>query len=161
MNANNNNFSLLRNKEINRLGPDYIVPMFYSTYKVHEKMKSFDAYEDESYIHTNVQLWKRPTDFVHKFCNLRILKEYTCQYCILGIESFQKHRSTIDEAYKDSTNDFLVLDNSGNKDALCFFLDTMHYSRMKCYSLKHSSNDELRKYFHILYKTCPTTIVLD
>jgi len=161
MNANNNNFSLLRNREINRLGPDYIVPMFYSTYKVHEKMKIFDAYEDESYIHTNVQLWKRPADFIHKFCNLRIRKEYKRQYCILGIETFQKHRSTIEEAYKDPTNDFLVLDGSGNKDALCFFLDTLHYSRMKCYSLEHASKEELIKYFHLLYKSCPTTIVLE
>ena len=48
MNNNNNNFSLIRNSEINRLGPKYIYPQFFHKYKVHDKMKQLNAYEDEN-----------------------------------------------------------------------------------------------------------------
>ena len=40
MNDNINNFSLIRNSEINRLGPYWIRPMFYELYKVNDIMKS-------------------------------------------------------------------------------------------------------------------------
>ena len=39
MNNDNNNFSLIRNEEINRLGPQWIQPRFFNTYKVNEVMK--------------------------------------------------------------------------------------------------------------------------
>ena len=57
MNDNNNNFSLIRNREINRLGPQFIVPQFYTMYQVHDKMKEKNAYEDEKYINNPNKLW--------------------------------------------------------------------------------------------------------
>ena len=53
MNDNNNNFSLIRNGEINRIGPNYISPIFYEQFKINERMKEMDAHEDEKYIHMN------------------------------------------------------------------------------------------------------------
>ena len=50
MNDSNNNFSLIRNAEINRIGPNYISPMYYKIMSINEKMKMFNAYEDEKYI---------------------------------------------------------------------------------------------------------------
>jgi glycosyltransferase involved in cell wall biosynthesis len=161
MNANNNNFSLIRNSEINRIGPHFIVPQFYTMYKVHEKMKELDAHEDETYVYNCLQIWKRPDNYVHKYCNLRILEDYTCQYCILGINAFEKNLSAIYEAYKNPKHDFILLDGFGNKEALCFFLDAKQMTRMKCYSLENTPKHELLHYFNRLYKTCSNTIVFE
>ena len=68
MNDNNNNFSLIRGSEINRIGPKYISPMFYSKYDVHSIMKNNDAYEDEHYIHNHSKIWER-TSYKHKYYN--------------------------------------------------------------------------------------------
>jgi glycosyltransferase involved in cell wall biosynthesis len=43
MNDSNNNFSLIRNSEINRIGPNYISPIYYEYLNVHETMKQNDA----------------------------------------------------------------------------------------------------------------------
>ena len=59
MNDGGNNFSNIRNAEINRLGPKYISPMFYEKYNVHNKMKECNAYEDEIYIVNHSPIWKR------------------------------------------------------------------------------------------------------
>ena len=66
MNDGGNNFSNIRNSEINRLGPQYISPMFYKKYEVHDKMKALGAYEDESYIQNQSQIWKRGDKYQHK-----------------------------------------------------------------------------------------------
>jgi glycosyltransferase involved in cell wall biosynthesis len=46
INNNENNFSLIRNREINRIGPYFISPMFYDRFKINEHMKTLDAHED-------------------------------------------------------------------------------------------------------------------
>ena len=56
MNNNNNNFSLIRNKEINRIGPNYISPIYYKTFNIDEKMRELDAYEDEKYKINNIPI---------------------------------------------------------------------------------------------------------
>ena len=69
MNANNNNFSLIRNAEINRIGPQYISPMFFDRYKVNDKMKELDAFEDESYNWEHSKLWREK---IHTLTNFAI-----------------------------------------------------------------------------------------
>ena len=60
MNDDNNNFSLIRNGEINRLGPFGLDLMFYEMYKVNDLFKQRGAYEDEKYIEKDMtQIWKR------------------------------------------------------------------------------------------------------
>ena len=65
-NDDGNNFSSIRNSEINRIGPKYISPMFYKKYGVHDKMKDLDAYEEESYITNHSPIWKRGEKYQHK-----------------------------------------------------------------------------------------------
>lgn len=159
MNEGNNNFSLIRNKEINRLGPKFIVPQFYKMYDVHGKMKELGAYENEDYITKHKQIWKR-TNYVHKYCNMRIQYDYDTQYCIVGLEQFYKNLELLKEAYKNNRNDFILLEGNDNKDALCKILDDMNFDRMKCYSMPNTPNEELISYFHNLYKSCEKTIIL-
>jgi hypothetical protein len=160
MNENNNNFSLIRNREINRLGPQYIVPQFYNMYKVNDIMKQFNAHEDEKYILSHDKLWTR-NNYNHKYCNKRILYDYDTQYCILGLHAFSKNFDALKEAYANPRNDFILLDGKGDKDTLCAFLDTMNFSRMKCYSMPDTPNDQLKNYFNYLYKTCDHTIIFE
>ena len=87
MNDNNNNFSLIRNAEINRIGPEYISSIFYEKFKVHEYMKKQDAYEDEKYIYNNSKIWKREENYEHKYYNKIVNVNYNKQYCIIGIDS--------------------------------------------------------------------------
>jgi FkbM family methyltransferase len=158
MNDGNNNFSLIRNREINRLGPQFIVPQFYAMYDVHGRMKELNAYEDEK--QPRCPIWKK-TEYEHKYCNKRVLYDYDTQYCILGRSATLKHLETIRTALQNPRNDFLILDNTGTKEELCAFLDTLGLDRAKCYALPEASKDQRIAFFNRLYKTCEHTIVLD
>lgn len=160
MNENNNNFSLIRNREINRLGPQFIVPKFYNMYQVHDKMKEKDAYEDEKYIDHSSKLWTRG-EYKHKYCNQRVQYDYDMQYCIIGCTAFIKNMALLQEEYKNPRVDFLLLDGTGKTDALCQFLDSVHCSRMKCYSLPDTPADQLKKYFHDLYRCCEKVEIIE
>jgi FkbM family methyltransferase len=160
MNEGNNNFSLIRNREINRLGPQFIVPQFFDLYKVNDRMKELGAYEDEKYIVECVRLWTRD-NYEHKYCNKRVLYDYDTQYCIVGCTAFMKNFATIQEAYQNPRNDFLLLDGSGDREALCTFLDTMNCPRMKCYTIKDLPPNHLKNYFNYLYKTCESTVIIE
>lgn len=160
MNEGNNNFSLIRNREINRLGPQYIVPQFYLVYNVQDKMKEKNAHEDEKYITACDQIWKRD-QYEHKYCNTRVQYNYDKQYCIIGCTAFLKHIDQLKEAYTNPRNDFLLLDGTGDTDALCLFLDSMNMGRMKCYSLPDTPPNQLRNYFNYLYQVCKETEILE
>jgi len=160
MNDGNNNFSLIRNREINRLGPQFIVPQFYQMYKVHEKMKELDAYEEETYLHNCSKLWTRD-NYDHKYCNKRVQYDYDQEICIIGKEAFLQHREILQPLYQNPRIDFLVLDGTGNKEQLCEWLDSMNFSRMKCYSLPDTPSDQLKNYFHYLYRTCDQVTIYE
>ena len=84
MNESNNNFSLIRNEEINRIGPNFISPIYYDNFKIHEKMKELNAYEDVKYLEGCEQIWRRDTEtYTHKYCNLFVNNDYKRQYCII------------------------------------------------------------------------------
>lgn len=153
MNNNNNNFSLIRNSEINRLCPHHLFPQCYKDYKINDKMKELDAYDDPKYtwgLPGCSQVWKRH-DYVMKYCNDLISPDYTKIYCIIGAEYLNIDR--ISELYKDIKNDFLVLDNKCTNEELCKIIDDFGFSRMKCYSMTDCSTKELENYFHLIYKS--------
>ena len=160
MNDNNNNFSLIRNSEINRIGPNFLMPQFYKKYNFHEKMKELDAYEDEKYINNYSKIWLRK-DYEHKFCNIIINPDHDKQYCIIGIEYLTKYKKQIDELYKDPKNGFVVLDNRYDSEYLCNLLDHFGYDRMKCYVLNDTDRDTLRRYFNLIIKSCENTEFLE
>ena len=134
MNDNNNNFSLIRNGEINRLGPRWIQPLFYKKYGVNEVMKEKGAYENEMFInHTHPQIWKRGKDWTHKKCSITVNPDFDKQYCLLGINCLYNER--IRKLYQNPRNDFMLLDNLVNTQTLVNKLEELGYTRIKCYSL--------------------------
>jgi len=147
MNDNNNNFSLIRNSEINRIGPHHIFPQFYDMYNVNEKMKKLSAHEDEHYINNHSQIWKRE-NYTHNYCNKLINLDYDKQYCIINDNI--EHPDLI-ELYKNPKNDFIFLSNKLSHDEIFAKLDEKGFDRMKCYSMLDASEKELEKYFKFLY----------
>jgi glycosyltransferase involved in cell wall biosynthesis len=155
MNDNNNNFSLIRNGEINRIGPNYISPIFYEQLKINERMKELNAYEDEKYIHSGSKIWKRDTEtYEHKYCNKVVNLDYDKQYCIVGVDSLIANMEKITSLYKDISNDFFVIENKCELGHLQYMLDIYGFSRFKCYSLIDEAPEVLIKYFELQYKSC-------
>lgn len=162
MNNNNNNFSLIRNAEINRIGPHYISPFYYEKFNINQKMKELGAYEDEKYIQDHSKIYERDvSNYEHKYCNKVINFDYDTQYCIIGIDSLVCHMETIKELYKNVRNDFLVLENKSSLDYLQQKLDLYGFERMKCYSLIGSSKQSLINFFVMMYKSTPKYEIID
>ena len=152
MNNENNNFSLIRNAEINRIGPEYISPIYYNALDIHNKMKSLDAYEDEKYITEHPIIWQRdPQSYTHKFSNLIVNNDYKKQFCIIGIDGLIKHIDRITELYKDLENDFIVIENKCTIEYLWSRLNSLGFDRMKCYVLFDEPEERLVNYFKLCY----------
>ena len=152
MNDDGNNFSNIRNREINRIGPKYISPMFYEEYGVHNKMKDLNAYEDEKYITQHSQIWMREENYEHKKMNQQLNFDYDKQYCILN--DAIDNREIIDrlsELYKDERNDFLFLSNQLCHEKLQEKLESLGFDRMKCYSYIDCTEEQLINNFKMLY----------
>jgi glycosyltransferase involved in cell wall biosynthesis len=160
MNNENNNFSLIRNSEINRIGPKYISPLYYFRFNIHQQMKNIGAYEDEKYVHNDhTVLWKRDNNYQHNFCNLLVNNDFETQYCIIGLDALLKHIDIIKELYNyynketNLLNDFIVLENKCSIEYLWDKLDKLGFSRMKCYTLIDEPEENLIKYFKLCYVT--------
>jgi hypothetical protein len=154
MNNNNNNFSLIRNGEINRIGPNYISPIFYERLKIQEHMKTLDAHEDEKYIYNDSKIWKREDSYQHKYCNKVVNMDYNKQYCIVGLDSLSMNMEKITSLYQDIRNDFFLIENKCDIGQLHYILDRYGFSRFKCYTLMDETPEVLIKYFMIKYKSC-------
>ena len=154
MNDNNNNFSLIRNGEINRIGPEFISPMFYEKFKIQEHMKKLDAYEDEDYNYNHSKIWKREDSYEHKYCNQIVNVDYDKQYCIVGLDSLTKNIEKINSLYKNHRNDFFLIENKCDIKQLHYILDRYGFSRFKCYTLIDETPELLIKYFMLKYKSC-------
>jgi glycosyltransferase involved in cell wall biosynthesis len=154
MNDNNNNFSLIRNGEINRIGPEFISPMFYEKFKIKEHMKTLDAYENEEYINNHSKIWKREDSYEHKYCNQVVNVDYDKQYCIVGLDSLTINIEKITSLYENVKNDFFLIENKCNIEQLHYILDRYGFSRFKCYTLIDETPETLIKYFMLKYKSC-------
>jgi len=156
MNDSENNFSLIRNSEINRIGPNYISPVYFQKLSINDKMKELNAYEDELYSSHHSKIWERDTNtYRHKYCNLVINNDYDCQYCIIGLDSLLFHHDKIKELYKNGKNDFIVLENKCSVEYLQQRLDRYGFDRMKCYTLIDTDTNLLINYFKLLYSSTP------
>lgn len=161
MNAGNNNFSLIRNAEINRIGPSFISPQFYEMYGVKKYLQTKDAVEDDKYVRFHSKIWEREDNYEHKYCNKIINAKYDFQYCIIGIRSLVKHLDFIREQCKNSRNDFILIDNTVTNEVLFKFLDEHSLDHFKCYSLIGNSSQELINYFELMYKSCKDSLIID
>jgi len=162
MNNSNNNFSLIRNGEINRIGPQYISPIYYDTYKIADKMKELDAFETLNHMH----IWERKTtdpNYVHKYCNLLVNVDFKKQICIVGLDSLILNLEYIQGLYNDELlqNDFILLDNKATNEYLWRQLDSYGFTRMKCYSLIDVSSDLLVSYFKTMYLSTKEFEIID
>jgi len=157
MNNNNNNFSLIRNSEINRLCQDEIYPQYYDLLNINKKMQDLDAFEDFSVL--GKEIWKRD-NYEHKYCNKIININYETQYCILGVETLLINEEYIMELYKNDKNDFILLENEKTNIELMNLFDEKKLDRIKCYSLINNSIDDLISYFKLIYKSCDDYIIL-
>jgi len=160
-NDDGNNFSTIRNSEINRIGPQYIGPMFYEKYRVHDKMKKLDAYEDEKYLENLSPIWKREQDYQHKKMNSTINLDYDKCVCIInnGINNIE-----INNLYKTPRCDIIWLcNNQFNLDFQKKIVDSKKYDNMKIYNYNDCSEEELIKWFNMLYlhDNCQSLIITD
>jgi glycosyltransferase involved in cell wall biosynthesis len=153
MNTNNNNFSLIRNGEINRL-VHHLKGHLYNSYNISEVMDKLDASENIEFRETHSKIWKRE-NFEHKFCNRIVNVNFKKQYCIIGLDTLTNNLIEIVELYRDASNDFILLDNKygSNDNILCKELDKLQLDRMKCYSMDDCTEEELIRYFHLIYKS--------
>lgn len=160
MNNSNNNFSLIRNGEINRIGPQYISPIYYDEYNITNKMDELDAYEEPDANETkqNIQIWLRKTtdvNYVHKYCNLLVNQDFQKQICIIGLDSLIKNLENIQTLYNQNDLnykiDFILLDNKCSNEYLWRQLDSYGFDKMKCYSLIDTPVDLLVNYFKTMY----------
>ena len=152
MNNENNNFSLIRNSEINRIGPQYISPIYYNNFNIHDEMKKLDAYEDEKYLVENSIIWKRDSQsYRHKFCNLLVNNDYKNQICIIGLDVLLKNIHNISELYKDNNNDFIIIENKCHIEYLWNKIDSLGFDRMKTFVLFGESEERIINYFKVCY----------
>ena len=152
MNDSNNNFSLIRNSEINRIGPQFIQPIFYKKFDINEKCKELDCYEDEKFIYNHSMIWNREK-YIHKYSNKLINLNYDKQYCIIGLDTLKDNIELIKNLYTNLQNDFILLDSNIKIEEIQNVLDSFGFDRFKCYSLEDHLNDQLINYFLIMYKS--------
>ena len=150
MNNDQNNFSLIRNSEINRIGPNYIQPQVFRMYNINTQMKNLNAYEDTKFFHNHSNIWRRKNDYIHKYCNKIINKDYDKQYCLIGID--QLNNNKINDIYQNIRNDIILLDNQHDEEYIINELEKKSLTRIKCSSLIGDSIEELKKFFHFLCK---------
>ena len=161
MNNDSNNFSMIRNKEINKLGPYFISPIYYDTYNINSVMKSKDGYEDEEYITNNSKIWEREDTYQHKYCNKIINNDYDKQYYVIGIDSLVLNIDKIREMYENTRNDFYIIENKCDISLLQYLLDIYGFSRFKCYTLIDKDVEILKKYVLMGYKYCDNYEIID
>jgi hypothetical protein len=162
MNESNNNFSLIRNGEINRIGPNYISPIYFQNFDINNNMKLFEGYEDEKYINHHSKIWERDqTTYTHKYCNLIVNNDYDKQFCIIGFDSLLANIDRISELYQNPRNDFIILENKCALEYLQARIERYNFERMKCYTLIDTPNDQLINYFKLLYFSVSDYEIID
>jgi len=161
MNDSNNNFSLIRNSEINRIGPNFIFPVYYKKFKINEIMKEKGAYEDETYINQHSKIWERDSTYKHNYCNLIINNDYDMQICIIGFDSLLANIDEITKLYTNPRIDFIVLENKCSLEYLQERIERYKFSRMKCYTLIDTPNEQLINYFKLLYLSVPNYKIIN
>jgi len=148
MNDNNNNFSLIRNKEINRIGPDYLHGQFYAKYNVHEFFKVKNKYEDQRYVTNYSKIWTRQ-NYTHQRVNKLVNYDYTKQYLVLNIETFLKDKELINQ----KNNDILFLSNTLTDLEIIDILTKNNLEGIKFHTFKDpTSIPELINIFMLLHK---------
>jgi hypothetical protein len=80
--------------------------------------------------------------------------DYKKQYCIIGLDSLYINQKYIKQLYKCTTNDFILLDNKQPTTVLIEHIEKCGLDRMKCMSLLKDNILDLKRFFHLMYKSC-------
>lgn len=147
MNDQHNNFSFIRNSEINRLR-QHLTPLCYEKLDITSVMEKKGALDTSD---LSLPIWKRPS-FDYRYCN-GIVQLYETQYCILGMTAFHQHYAEIKRLYLPE-NDFILLENK--VDTIGKVLERFKMTRIKFYFME-CTHDELVAYFDI-YKSGPSVV---
>lgn len=149
MNPGNNNFSLIRNNEINRLGPRFIAPEFFNDKKVDEIFKERDAAEDPLYRIQHSNIWTRYLQYKHKYWNHRFTN---LTNSLLIFNPHQLGSEQIKD-YKDVPNRMIYL-ISGDKPLhhLQMAADSAVIANIMVWSLPGASKTEIMRYVTMLVK---------
>lgn len=140
MNDQANNFSLIRNSEINRLR-EHLTPLLYEKYNVMNIMEQKGALDTSD---LSLPIWKKE----YLYCNGIAFNK---TYCILGVAAFHQHYAAIKQLYLPENN-FLLLDRSD----VGTILERFKMTRIHYYSME-GTDDELLAYFN-LYKQGPSVV---
>ena len=152
------NFSLIRNEEINRLGPQFIVPQSKQVNNFDKRFQDLGGWEDPSFDYCPVQIWKRSSD--PKYVNALYHPDFDLQVGIIGLESLLSNIDKIQELYKNIRADFLVLDNNCSENIIKGVLEEKKLERMRFYVLNGDTNEQLVNYFNRVYKSINNTIII-
>ena len=168
MNDNNNNFSIIRNREINRLGPQFIAPMFYENQQMHKQFMERGAYEDEGNLHHHTQLWKRPPapHYIHRYINTIYNGQYTQQICVLGLRAWEIYANEIETHCHTNPKTLLIILEANVETPTLWDAIQNQNQKLKirnqnlktltphvhiwCYGLPNTNYAELRLYFERL-----------
>jgi O-antigen biosynthesis protein len=146
-NENGNNFSNIRNIEINRIGPNYIAPIFYHVYKVHEECKKLNCYENEQYINSNDPIWKRD-NYEHKKLNKIINNDITHQVCIINHNIYDNDIRT--KYYDNELYELYFLTNIFTDKECEQILTELNYFKVKFISHTDCTDNQLINFFNYL-----------
>jgi len=147
-NDDGNNFSLIRNSEINRLGPNFIQPIFYNKYNVNDKMKQKNAFDEVDDIN-NIGIWKK-INYQHHRLNKLINNDYNKQICIINENIFD---NKLIDYYKENDCQLVFLTNIYNDYQVQLILsDLNYYNDIIFITLPDENENELINFFNILIK---------
>lgn len=149
MNPGNNNFSLIRNSEINRLGPRFIVPEFFDNKNVDNVYQERDAAEDPLYRNHHSNIWTRQPAYQHKYWNRRFTN-LTNSLLIFNPDQLESEQI---KEYRDVPNRMIYL-ISGDKPLyhLQMAADTAVIGNIMVWSLPGASKTQIIRYVTMLVK---------
>lgn len=162
MNSGGNNFSLIRNSEISRIGPK-LCKQFYDNHNVVQKFKDIDKLEDESYRTKRSPLWTRDPNTYHpKYVNKLISsKSVKKEVAFIGKNAFLTNLDKIKELLSTTGNDIWILDGTMSSADMCELVDANlgaltrdQQSFVKCYAMPDTPEDQMVKYFLWVCQSC-------
>jgi glycosyltransferase involved in cell wall biosynthesis len=149
MNPGNNNFSLIRNSEINRIGPKFIAPAFFDNKKVDEVYKERDAAENPLYRINYSNIWTRSPNYQHKYWNRRF-SNLTNSLLIFNPDQLDSEEI---KDYRDIPNRMIYL-ISGDKllQYLQMTAERADIGNIMVWSLPGASKTQIIRYVTMLVK---------
>ena len=158
MNDGDNNFSIIRQDEIARLGAECIRPHYARMHNINGSMRTMNAYEDPQFEWNHTNIWERE-HYHHKYSNYRLSPDYDVQVLVIGAERLRK--SDVRKYMDEMRTEVFVIDANNDISALTSLADTLGYGNVRCSSLSYGSKKEIVRFFELMCRVCDYTIILE